>query len=271
MAASHWSQVGRLLSGLPCTGVQDTHCAAPGGVIYAVVSGFRAPCRCAAHNLQGRLEQPFPAYNGTCAPVCSRARPTSLLNSLEHSNCMHCLRVNRAYDLNAKSTSVSASYRTESKLCCRAFRELKIGFHLLQYPFSFSPSPISALSFSCPVLLCPCQQFLRGVRWASGPSGCSVKQTGHTISHSGASQWTLCIKGSDKSCMSSFTLFNPVLPICVLFSHRSLDVLGRRLFAQHTLPMFLRRHHPYPSLPQVGFAAPPHPAKALSEDDPQGL
>lgn len=57
-----------------------------------------------------------------------------------------------------------------------------------------------------------------------GLLGCAMKQMGHAIPYLGEPQWTLCIKDSDKSCMSSFTLFNPVLPVCALFSHRTPDI-----------------------------------------------
>lgn len=81
------------------------------------------------------------------------------------------------------------------------------------------------------------------------------------MSHPGMPQWTLCVEGSDKSCMFSFTSFNPVLQNCAL-SHTE----PMMFYDDDTLHVCIY-FHTIPSsahfLPQVSLAAPTHSAKAI--------
>lgn len=54
-----------------------------------------------------------------------------------------------------------------------------------------------------------------------GLLGCAMKQMGHAIPYLESHSGHCVLEDSDKSCMSSFTLFNPVLPVCALFSHKN--------------------------------------------------
>lgn len=82
------------------------------------------------------------------------------------------------------------------------------------------------------------------------------------MSHPGMPQWTLCVEGSDKSCMFSFTSFNPVLQNCALSHTEPMmfyddDTLSMCVFIFTPFPL------PHTSLPQVSLAAPTHSAKAI--------
>lgn len=129
-------------------------------------------------------------------------------------------------------------------------------------PSPAQPPPLAAM---CPYV---CVSNSQGESYGplgpqSGPVSKSVwERNGVHCVPSWKATWTLCVEGSDKSCMFSFTSFNPVLQNCAL-SHTE----PMMSYDGDTLPMyafmFARFSLPRTSLPQASLAAPTHSAKAV--------
>lgn len=89
----------------------------------------------------------------------------------------------------------------------------------LSFTYSSIPSPSASPLPQTPLQLQSVPMLLSVIPGGKldGSSWVLHEANGHAIAYLREPQWTLCIKDSDKSCMSSFTLFNPVLPVCTLF------------------------------------------------------